>query len=405
MNGSEETPRNPHGDVPGSEINLLDYLLVIARNLKMIVGVCAATFILTCVVTLLLPNIYTATSRILPPPQEVGGLTSMLGGMGGIVSTLAGVELGSPSADLYVGMLKSRSVADAVIDRLHLMDVYECKKRAAAYEALERNTRIVVGKKDGIVSVSVDDKDPARAAAIANAYVDELKRLNVMLSSTSVGRERTFLSERLAVARQELGQAEERLRDFQSTHKAIRLDEQATAVIEAIARLRAELASKEVQLGVLLTYQTERNPEVKAVREGIAQLKAQLRRLEQSPGGSQISGDVFPATSEVADLGIQYARLMRDFKAQESLFALLTSQHEMAKVNEAKQTAAIQVLDQAVAPDRKSRPRRSLIVLGVTFAAAVAALLGAFVLESLARMPEDDRRRWTELKRSISLRK
>lgn len=399
---SEESIAEPKAAPEEREIGLIEGLLVLARRAKLIAGICAATFVLACAVTLTMPNIYTATARILPPTEDQGGLAAMLGSMGGLAS-LVGVSPGGTSSELYVGMLRSRSVADAIIDRFELMEVYGRKTRLDTYDALGRRVGVELGKKDGIIAISVDDREPARAAAIANAYVEELKRLSVEINLSSAGRERDFLSARLEAARADLARAEERLQAFQTKNRTIRIDDQAKALIEAIASLKAELASREVQLGVLLTRQTERNPEVRATREAIAQLKAQLGRLEQSPGGKAITGDVFPAASEVPDLAIQYLRLQRDFKIQEALNEALIRQYELARINEAKNVSTIQVLDEAAEPDRKSRPRRSLLVLGATAVAFVLSVFLAFALEYVERMPEADRRRWRQLRTALPL--
>jgi len=398
---SEIDRRTPSAD---DEINLLDLLLVLIRQKKLILGIGAATFVLTCIVTLLIPNKYIATSRILPPQQDRNGLGAMLGGMSDLAS-LAGLSVAGNSGDLYVGMLQSRTVADAIIDRFELMTVYDEKYRLRTYDELRKKAAISLGKKDGIITISVEDKDPQRAAAMANAFVEEIKRLNVKLNLGSSGRERAFLEERLAVVKDDLRRAEEALKTFQEKNKAIRIDDQASALIEAISRLKGELASKEVEVGVLLTYQTEQNSQVKAAREAIGQLKAQIRRLEQSPEGQQVADDIFIATSEVPELGVQYARLLRGFKVQETLFELLSKQHELAKLSEAKSTSTIQVIDEAVAPDRKSKPKRALIVILATLAAGFAGILLAFVREYAGRMSEGDRVRWAEIKELARLKK
>ena len=404
-----EEPKNQNADsgcppTADDEINLLDLLLVLARNWKMIVGAMALTFVLAAGGTLLMPNIYTATAKLLPPQQEKGGLGARLSGMGDLAA-LAGISAGGGSGDLYVGMLQSRTLSDAIIDQFDLMTVYEQEYRVKMHEKLKKLVSVSLGKKDGIIAISVEDEDPARGAAIANAYVEELKKLNVRLNLGSAGRERVFLEERLELVKADLIQSEENLRVFQEQNKAIKIDAQATAVIEGIARLKGELASREVELGVLLTSQTEQNPQVRALREAIGQLKAQLRKLEDSPAGRSVSSDIFIATSAVPDIGLQYARLMRDYKVQETLFELLTKQYEVAKISEAKNTSSLQVLDEAMVPDKKSKPKRSLIVLMATFAVGFCAVLWAFVREFGNNMNSEDRQRWEEIRALFRLRR
>ena len=225
--------------------------------------------------------------------------------------------------------------------------------------------------------------------------------LNVRLNLTSSGRERVFLENRLALVKGNLTKAEDALKDFQEKNKAIRIDDQATAIIDAISQLKAQLASNEVELGVHLSYQTEQNYEIKALREGIAQIKEQIRKLEQTPLGKKFSEDIFVPTSEVPELGLQYARLLRNFKIQENLFEMLTKQYEAAKISEARETSTLQVLDEAVPPDKKSRPKRGLIVFLATVAAGFAAVLAVFTREFFAPVTDEDRHRLEELRNAL----
>lgn len=388
---------------PDDEINLLEYLLVIVKHKKMIFLSCVMTFVLACGITLLMPNIYTSTARILPPQDDSGGLNSMLGNMGGVAS-LVGISVGHGSGDLYAGMLKSRSISDVVIDKFNLMAVYKQNYRVKTYEALSKVVNISVDSDSGILGVTVEDEDPQRAADMANTYVEELQKLNVQLNLSSAGRERLFLEDRLRVVKADLAKAENVLKIFQEQNKAIRIDAQATAIIEAIAALKGELASKEIQLGVLQSSQTDQNPQVIALREGIAKVKEQIAKMEQSPKGKKVSGDIFMATSEVPELGIQYARLMRNFKVQETLYELLVKQYEVAKINEAKNTSTIQILDAGVVADKKSKPKRGLIVILSTFMIAVFTTLYAFIIEFGQRLSEEDRMLWKEIKIRMKFR-
>ena len=364
---------------PDDEINLLELLLVIVQHKKMIILTCVITFVVACGITLLMPNIYTATARVLPPQEDSGGLSSMLGSMGGLAS-LAGISTGGGKGELYVGMLKSRTVSDAIIDRFNLIEHYDWDTRTGAYNELAGKAKFSLGKDDGIMTVSFEDKDPKLAADIVNAYIEELQKLNVKINLNNAGRERVFLEDRLNVVKKDLAKAEDALKDFQEKNKAIRIDDQASAIIGAIASLKGELASKEVELGVLLSSQTEQNPQVVALREGIIQIKEQISKMERSPQGKKGSDDIFLATSEVPELGVQYARLLRDFKVQETLFELLTKQYELAKINEEKNTTSIQVLDNAVPSDGKTKPNRFAIVGLFTFCAFFISVLISFVL-------------------------
>ena len=396
--------RSENNSLETDEINLLDVLLVLLKYKKMILVICVVTFIGMCGITLRMPNVYTATTRIFPPQENKAGLSASLGGMSDLAA-LAGISVGSSTGELFVGMLKSRTVADTIIDEFKLMEVYKIKNRVETYSALNGHIDITLGRDDGIISISVEDKDPKLSAAIANRYVDELKRLNVRLNLNAAGRERVFLEKRLTLAKQELVHAEEELKVFQEVNKAIRIDDQANAIIEAIATLRAEITSKEVDLGVLLSYQTEQNPQVKALKEAITQLKLQMKGLEEeSPSGNTSTTDIFITTSKMPELALQYARLLREFKIQEAIFELLTKQYEMAKVNEARDTSILQVLDEAVVPDVKSGPSRAKIVISVTFVIGVISILMAFLREFAERISENDPVRWGKIKAAVSFR-
>jgi len=378
----------------------LDYLLVLVKYKRMILLAVSGGFVLSCAIALLLVNVYVATARIVPPEDKSGSYASALPGAVELAS-LAGLSLEGSSGDFYVGLLKSRTISDAIIDTYNLMDVYDQEYRVKTYEALNDHVTITLGKDDGIISISVEDEDPVRAAALANAYVEELRDLNVHLNLSKAGRERVFLENRLALVKKDLSLAEENFRKFQENNHTFKLDDQTAAIIETISLLKGQLAGKEVQLSAQLTYLSENNPEIKALREGISQLKSQIANLETSSTREKSAGDIFIATSEVPALGVQYARYRRELKIQETLFELLTKQYELAKINEAKDTSTVQVIDEAVAPDKKSKPVRSLIVFLATLAAGLSAMLAAYVREFLERMSPGDQVRWSELKRGL----
>lgn len=393
----QDTQRNVDAPVHHQgedEINLLEYLEVVARNWRMIVRTTVIAAVVAVVVSLCLPNIYSATTRILPPQQDASGLMGMLmgaaGGMGSVAADLLGK--GTP-ADMYVGILNSEAVSDRIIDRFKLMEVYDQKYRVETYKQLDKNVDIAAGKKDGIISITVSDEDPKRAAGIANAYVDELGKLLVRLNITGAGQNRSFLEERLGKARADLAAAEDALKAFQAKNKIFSVSDQAQATIGGIAQLKAQLAVQEVQLGTLQRQFTDNSQEVKAAKSAIANLRGQIARLE-----GQGSGGAIPGVGTMPELGQQYLRLMREFKIQEAIVELLTKQYEMAKLSEAKDVVSVQVIQTAREPDKKTKPKRSVIVLASTFAAGFMAVLYAFIREAADRMPQEDRERWQRIR-------
>ncbi len=384
------------------EIKLIELVLVLVRHRKVILMLCGAAAILSIIYSLQLPNIYTSTAKVLPPQKEGGGLSSlsaMLGQSGGGLASLAGGALGGGS-DLYLGILKSRSVEDAVIRRLALEKVYKTKTPEDTRRALEASVKMQADKKDGIISIVADDKDPKRAAAIANAFVEELFNKSVQLNLTKAGTERSFLEKRLEVVRIDLKNAEDSMRSFQEKNKAVKVDSQAIATIQGIAQMKAELISKEVQLATLRSYQTDENPQVRLLQSAISRLRGQLGEYE----GSGMGGDAIPSVGNLPNLGLEYARRLRELKIQELLYEQLTKQYEMAKLNEAKDSSALQVLDDAVVPAKKSGPKRSLIVILSTIIAFFVGVFIAFFREYGEKMPAEDMAKWMEIKSHARLR-
>lgn len=378
-------------DCPYDEINLFDLLLVLAKRWRMIVGVTFVSGVIAAIVTLTMPNIYTATTMILPSQDDKGMMSAMMAQLGGLTG-FAGSLGGPTTSDLYVTMLKSETVKDPIIDRFKLMEVYEAKYRADIYEALDTTSDISLGKKDGVITIAVDDRDPQRAAAIANAYVYELGKVAACISMGGAGKNRVFYEERLATAKADLAKAEDALKAFQSRNKAVSVTDQAKATIEGVAELRAQLAAKEVELGALRQSMTDENQEVKNLKALIGNLRGQIVRLELGTGGGAI-----PGLGSVPQIGQEYVRLMREFKIQETLVELLTKQYEMTKLNEAKDISPFQVLQNAKVPERKIKPKRSLIVVLTMVITGFVMIILAFIREFSERMSGEDRERWAQI--------
>jgi uncharacterized protein involved in exopolysaccharide biosynthesis len=372
-------------------ISLADYLKVIAKRGRMITCVTGSVFVIAIVVMLLKPNIYTATAKIIPPPQG-SGLMGMMGQMGGSASLIGSIFGAGSTADQYVGMLDSEQIKKAIIRRFNLMEVYKKKYYADMYRMLNSLVDISVGKKDGIITISVDDKDPKRAAAIANAYVEELGKLDAQMDISGAGQDKIFFASRLAKAKVDLVNAEDALKAFQAKNKMLSVPEQAQATIVGIAQLKAQLAVQEAQLSAVRSRVTDTSQEVMAQKASIANIRGQIARLEGKSGGGSI-----PSVGSVPALGQEYLRLMREFRIQETLVEILTKQSEMAKLTEAKNYSTIQIVQSAEAPDRKSKPKKTLSVLLATFAAFFFAVILSFKLEQAERMPEEDREKWREI--------
>lgn len=361
------------------EINLLDLLIVLARYKKLILGLPFVVAVIAIGYSLSLHNIYTASTKILPPQQSQSVTASMLAQLGGIVGLAGGTAGIRGPNDLYIGMLKSRTVADNLIQRFGLMELWEidAKHRSDAYKQLDGITNIASGK-EGIITIEVDDKDPKRAAEIANAYVDELLKLTQVLAVTEASRRRLFFERQLAQTKDNLTKSEISARRALAQGGLVKVDDQGRAMVEATARLRAQITAKEVQIGAMRTFAADRNPDLLLARQELESMKHELAKIEEASG-------VEPMKDGRGSKGIDNLGLLRDVKYQEVLFELLAKQYELAKIEEAKDSAVVQVMDKAIAPDRKSKPKRGVIVMLSTLAAGFIAVLWAFVREAFAR--------------------
>jgi tyrosine-protein kinase Etk/Wzc len=376
---------------PSDEINLLYYLEVVLKRKKMIAKIAATAFVLSIAYSLLLPNIYSATAKIIPPQQNSGLMGMMIGG-GGAASLASNILGTGTTADQYAGMLDSVQIKKSIVKRFNLMEVYDKDKFLDIFKELDKMVDITVGKKDGIISISVEDEDPERAANIANTFVEELEKLDAKLDMSGGGQDKLFYENRLAKAKVDLAKAEDTLKNFQSKNKALDVPAQAQATIAGVAQLMAQLAVQEAQLATLRSRFTDTAQEVMDQKATIANIRGQIARLEGNDKGGSI-----PSVGSVPALGQEFMRLMREFKIQETLVELLTKQSEIAKLTESKNYSTIQIVQSAEVPDKKIKPKRSLIVLVATFVAFFFAVFFTFVLEYVERMPESDRVQWREV--------
>ena len=376
-----DSPQRPDG---AGDVDLFHLFLLVARYRRLVLGLPAAVALATALVVLLMPNVYTGTARVVVAQQQSGvtALLSQFGGAGPLASGMFGLK--NP-AELYVGMLQSRSVADALIERFQLAVLYDEDTMEETREALAYASEIS-SSRDGIIVIAVQDEDAARAAAMANAYVEELERISQNLAVTEAAQRRLFFERQLVAAKNQLADSEVALKLTQEETGLIQLDGQAQVIISALAALRAQIAAKQVQLGAIQAFATARNAEFVRAQEELAGLRKQLENLERSRRDAGM-GDFLVSASKVPGVGLEYVRKLRDVKYHEALFELLAKQFELAKIDEAHDAAVIQVLDRAVATDKKSRPRRALIVLLAAAAAGFLGLLAAFTLDFFDRSP------------------
>lgn len=377
-------------------VTLHAFLDVIARRSNMILlstGIAAA---LAVMYSFTMSSLYSATAKILPPQQEMELIQSMVGQMGNL-GMLAGDVLGKGNkAEMYAEILKSQVVMDPIIDRFQLMNLYRQKYRQNTYDKLERTTKIEVGKKSGIISITIEDKSPQRAAVLANAYVEELDKVLRSINVSGAGQSRSFLNQRLETAKEELAKAGDTLKAFQSKHKMIGMEKQVEATIQVIAELSAQLSFEESRLAAYRRQFTDTNQKVKNSMALVNSLRTKIAELEGTK-----SGDVIPSFGSVPEIGQEYLRIMREFKTNEAIVETLTKQYQLARLSEANTISPLQFVQTAKAPDFKSGPSKRKFVMLVTLSVLFLATAFAFVLENLAKMTAEDRERWRNSARCV----
>jgi len=365
----------------GYDINVLDYWKVLVKRRKPLLLVSGCALALSIVVSLLLPNKYDATARILPPEKSSPSIPFLSSQVDDLIQPMFGIGQGFTST-LWAEELASCNAMDAVISRFGLMKLYDKKNLDDTRKALKK--RVSVEKSDaGIISITVEDTDPQRAAGMANAFMEELDRINRSSTMGSGRQVRLFLEKRIDETREKLDAAGAALKKFQESNNALKMDAQSESIIDAIGKLKGNLMAKEVEYRTLQSYASSGNPQLDILKTEVAEMRGELRKLEDGTGGGggRAAGDVFIPTSRFPGLQQQYQGLFREYKMQETLYGLLMSQYEQAKIKEAKDSPTIQVLDRATPPTKKAKPNRALIVLSSTVVAAVLAIFLVFLAE------------------------
>jgi tyrosine-protein kinase Etk/Wzc len=392
---------NDRADPVGAEteVSALDVLVPLLERKRFIVRFVLGAALLATVVALLLPVRYEAKTVLLPPAQNSSISSALLGQLGGLgslgsLASLAGGGLAIKNpADMYVSFLTSRTVEDAMIQRFELMKEYRKKRMSDTRKEFERRTTAVAGTKDGLIRISVEDRDPKRAAELANGYVEEFRRLSASLAITEAARRRLFFEQQVQQAKDKLTEAEEAMTKTEQSTGVLQIDSQARALIESAAILRAEVVAKQVQIEGMRSFATDDNPNLVLAKQELAALQSQLEHVagSQSDSGS----DINLSKGRVTQSGMEYLRRFRDLKYEETVFELLAKQFEIAKLDEAREGAIIQVVDAAVPPDKKSSPQRTLIVMASTVLAFFVAVFWVWLskrLDAAFVLPENRQR-------------
>lgn len=393
---------------PDPEDRKAERLWLLWRSRRFLWGVVWKTLLASIVVAFLVPAHYKSAVRFVPAENSSNsGSTSMMGllnkAIGGSDSSTMGFGLDAagllgaktPGA-FYVEVLKSRTVQDRLIDRFDLRARYRKSTYVEARRKLAKFTEIEEDKKSGVITLTATDYEPKVAAQIANAYVEELNRLAVDLNTSSAHRERQFLEERLSTAREDLARASAGLSQFTSKNSMVDPQNEGRAVMDAAARLQGELIASETELKGLQEIYSNDNVRVRTLKARIAELQAQLRKLvghngESIPQDSAVGGSApYPSMHSLPRLGSRYADLYREAKIQEAVYAFVTQQFEMARIQEAKELPIVRVMDAGVASEKKSSPIRSLIVAGSVLGALVLACFWVTGKDRWEQAPADD---------------
>jgi uncharacterized protein involved in exopolysaccharide biosynthesis len=320
-----------------------------------------------------MPSKYTAATLILPPGQNSSMSSALMGQIGGsgALASLAGGSLGIKNpGDMYVSLLRSRTVEDALIRRFALMDRYHRKTMEDTRTALEDRSAVVLGVKDGLIRITVTDREPKLAAEIANAYIDEFHKQSDHLAITEASQRRAFFQQQLLEANQNLTTAEEALKLAEQSTGVLQIDSQAKSLIQSAATLSGQIAAKEVQLQGMRSFATEGNPQMVTAEEELGALRAQLAKLTGTSANS--SSDIIMPRGNIPQAGMEYLNKVRDVRYRETVEELVAKQFELAKLDEARQGQDVQVVDLAVTPEKRSSPKRTLTIL-------TAATLGLLV--------------------------
>jgi len=392
MNDTRTIVAESQGNIVDSETGFIDLLIVLAKHKKFIIGFPLIVAIATAGMSLVLPDIYRASSKLLPPQQAQSGAAALLSQLGGAATGLAGIK--NPN-DLYIGMLKSRTIADKLIMQYDLKKIYNVDSMETARRRLESNTTIAVGK-DGLITIDVEDQDKKRVAHLTNSYVDELFQLTRVLAVTEASQRRMFFEKQLELSKNNLANAEMTLKGTLDTHGVINVDSDSRAIVETVARLRAQISVKEIQLHSMQAFVTENNQEYKRAQQELNSSRAELSKLEN--GRPSLAGESMK--DDKKQIGLANIKVLRDVKYYQMLYELLAKQYEVARLDEAKDTSIIQVLDIAIEPEKKIKPKRALMILMATALALFAAFAWVFVAEICEKMKQDPKIiiRWEKLK-------
>jgi len=401
MNDTQTIATEEQGSDENSDIDFFKVLIVLAKHKKMIIILPLLTAIAAAAISFALPPAYKSSAKLLPPQQAQPGAAALLAQLGGAAGAVSGGPGIKNPNDLYIGMLRSRTIADKLIARFDLTKVYGTESLERARKMLEERTSVLSGK-DNLITVEVEDSDKKRAPQLANTYVVELLNLTKVLAVTEASQRRLFFERQLEMSKNNLANAETALRNALDVHGVISVDSDSRAIVETVGRLRAQIAAKEIQLSAMQAFVTENNQDYKRTQEDLKSLRAEFSRLQN--GRPTKVGTL--EQPDANNSGLDNIKILREVKYHQMLYELLSKQYEVARLDEAKDTSIIQVLDGAIEPERKFKPKRSLIVLFGAVFGLFAAIGLAFMIDAKEKTLGVPKRaaQWKELKNHLRFR-
>jgi uncharacterized protein involved in exopolysaccharide biosynthesis len=375
MNNNQDDVKNIDG-----EVDLNAFVARVWRGRKTILIAMVGCGVIALVISLAIRPVYTASASIMPPQQQASSLSAALGSLGAVAGVAAGGALKNPN-DLYVAMMKSQTVSDRLIRQFNLQARYEQEKLSSTRKALNAVV-VIASAKSGLIEINVDDYDPQFAANLANAYVAELKRLNQSLAVTDAAKRRVFFEKQLQEVKLSLAKAEQVLEALQKKTGLVLPEGQVSLVLKTVAELKAKIAAKEVEIVAMRSFATDRNPDFVRAQEALDAMRQQLAKLDDNGGDSSLS----VSAKSLPQDGLAYIRAVRDVKYNEALLELMAKQYEFARVEEGRDSSMIQVLDVATAPDQKSKPKRSLIVISGVLLGLMLGVIAVFIRPHIDRL-------------------
>jgi len=385
--GYRSSPSSPEDE----DISLLDIVIILAKHKKLILGLPLVLAVIAAAYALWLPDIYTATTKLLPPQQSQSATSNLVAAL----SSISGLGGGKGVNEVYIAMLESRTLED----RLKQRGLMGGAKGPSKAREEPPDTVKITSDRAGLINIDVSGPEPKRAAELANAYVEELVLFTHELAVTAASQRRLFFERQVAQSKDNLAKVEVEARQALEGGGLVNVDDQGRAMMTAIGSLRGQIAVKEVQISAMHAFAADRNPDLIRVQQELDSMKRELAKMEGAGSARELG-------NTTASKGLSNLSLLRDLKYNETTYELLAKQYELAKIEEANDASVIQVMDKAVEPKKNSGPKRGMIVLLAVLVGMIVGIAWALIREAMTNGTGDPRQaeRWRALRRYLAWR-